>query len=708
MSDCRSGRCSDRQVIPQAQVWQHEIPMAAPCSGGSCSPRSFDRMPTRTLDMPPAPYGRSCDGGVCQPSDSRAFVLKPFDKSQHESNIKSNFDFTDGDYSKALAKAAREGKPLVVVFASDRTPGAMNSVDSVKSAQNSRVGNEGWPVKDNAVFVYVDSDKAAKTPELRDLMNQKGISGDRARTIVYNAEMGPDGKVKAVATALNNDRSDFSGAQLASDIHSAKAHSRPLNVPEGKDAKEAFLKPQEATPAPADRTGDKSTQTAKLEAKLAEQAQELEKMKQELLALRLELLEARKNNGRPRSTVTEPYFPPARERPSEDPISDILKTQLPTSTPQDVQPKPPTLGPIPREVVPNPKTRDGKPVEPDSNKPGINKPEVKKPGAQVEAPPAAKAPEAPKVPQGAQSPKGIDLLKPDAKPKEDQPNQFEDKRNQIRAAFNNFSESEDRRLNGAVATMKDDHPTATAEKTKWLRQQEDMNLLADGDIRAKLNNLGTYWTGSGRRADEDALVEKRAQQWQDLRYQAANPGDPNHKAKQFMLYEFMTGKHTDGFNFGTENEYRVGHGGSALKTDREEWQKQAAKALVEVIKKPGVEHELATRLIIDGLNNPKVPVSARIELLAGIEHMAADTKNKYLDGHPGPTAVAVVVRSLLKSHNEKEDNGDFQRAAMDKLVKMNAEAAYGVIEYLAREGGSDRTRQHARDHIVKLTQKTAK
>jgi hypothetical protein len=38
-------------------------------------------------------------------------------------------------------------------------------------------------------------------------------------------------------------------------------------------------------------------------------------------------------------------------------------------------------------------------------------------------------------------------------------------------------------LSGAVATVKDDHPTATPEKAKWLRQQEDMNLLADGDIR---------------------------------------------------------------------------------------------------------------------------------------------------------------------------------------------------------------------------------
>jgi hypothetical protein len=68
----------------------------------------------------------------------------------------------------------------------------------------------------------------------------------------------------------------------------------------------------------------------------------------------------------------------------------------------------------------------------------------------------------------------------------------------------------------------------------------------------------------------------------------------------------------------------------------------------------------------------------------------------------------VVVRSLLKSHNEKEDNGDFQRAAMDKLVKMNAEAAYGVIEYLAREGGSDRTRQHARDLVSKVATESGK
>jgi hypothetical protein len=343
-------------------------------------------------------------------------------------------------------------------------------------------------------------------------------------------------------------------------------------------------------------------------------------------------------------------------------------------------------------VAPKPEPRDGKP------------PAASKPEPRDGKPPAASKPEPRdgKPPAAPNGPQGIDLLKPDPKP-----NQFEERRNEI-LAFNKFSEGVDRRLNGAVATMKDDHPTATAEMTKWLREQADMNLLADGDIRAKLNNLGTYFTGSGRRADEDALVEKRAQQWQDLRLQAANPEDPNHKAKQYMLYEFMTGKHTDGFNFGTENDYRVRNGGSALKTDREEWQKQAAKALVEIIKKPGVEHELATRLIIDGLNNPKVPVSVRVELLAGIEHMAKDTQNKYLDGHPGPTAVAVVVRSLLKSHNEKEDNGDFQRAAMNKLVEMKAEVAYGVIEYLAREGGSDRTRQHARDLISKLAPKSGK
>jgi len=596
--------------------------------------------------MPPAPYGRSCDGGFCQPTEAKAAFFKPFDKNQHESNIRNNFDYTDKDFSKALAKAAREGKPLVVVFASDRTPGAMNAGDSVTSAQNSRVGNESWPVKGNAVFVYVDSDRAANNPELRDLMNQKGISGDRARTIVYNAEMGTDGKVKAVPTALNNDRSDFSGAQLAADIHSAKAYSRPLNVPE----------------ASAERATAPKERNLTLEERFEMKLKELEKTQREINELAAELKLVRRNQER-------------------------RNAQNPT----DAQ-KPQETLPMPREAAPKPEPKDGKP------------PAAPKPEPRDGKPPAAPKPEPRdgKPPAGPNGPQGIDILKPDAKPKE------EDQLKQMRAAFNNFSEAVDRRLNGAVATMKDDHPTATAEKTKWLRQQEDMNLLADGDIRKKLNNLGTYFTGSGRRADEDALVEKRAQQWQDLRYQAANPGDPNHKAKQFMLYEFMTGKHTDGFNFGTENEYRVGHGGSALKTDREEWQKQAAKALVDVIKKPGVEHELATRLIIDGLNNPKVPVSARIELLAGIEHMAKDTQNKYLDGNPRPTAVAVVVRSLLKSHNEKEDNGDFQRAAMDKLVQMNAVEAYDVLGYMAREGGSDRTRQHVRDIIAKLTQKTAK
>lgn len=657
MSDCRSGRCSDRPVVEQAQTFYYEMPQRSSCNSGGCSPRVEQ---WQTLSVPPAPYGSFCQGSTCSPSDARAAVIKPFDKVQHDSDVNNNFEFTDKDFSKALAKAAKEGKPLVVVYASDRTPGAMNAAgDTVQSAQASSVGNERWPVKGNAVFVYADTDSAAKNPELSKLMNDKGITGDRARTIIYNAELGSDGKAKAVATALNNDRSDFSGAQLAADIHSAKGYSRPLAIKEVNDVKDLAVKPKEtvAPPAPAAESTDgkaekkagKNESPESIEHRLTQKVKEMERLQKELEVMKKEMEVLRKGLGQP---------------------------AVPNAA---------------RETAPMPKQAQAKPPE---NKPAEAKPDAVKP---VESKP--------------KGPIGIDLLKPDAPAKPnaaDQPNQFEQPRNQIQSNFNSFLDSENRRLEGAVPTVKDDHPTATKETTKWLREQEDMNLLADGDIRNKLNNLGTYFTTSGRLADEDALMQKRSEQWQDLRIQAGNSQDPNHKSKQFMLYEFMTGSHTDGYKFGNANESRESAGGSALRTDRERMSVEAAEALTKIVANPNVKHELSARLIADGLSNTKVPIAARVKLLDAIEPIAKDAPNQYLDGHPRATAVAMVVRSLLKSHQEKENNGDFQRAAMEKLVKMNAEEAYGAIEFISRESGSDTTRQHARAHLAKLAASAGK
>lgn len=667
MSDCRSGRCYDRPVVEQAHTFYYEMPQRSSCSGGSCAPRVEH---WQTLSVPPAPYGSFCQGNTCSPSDARAAVMKSFDKVQHDSDVNNNFEFTDKDFSKALAKAAKEGKPLVVVYASDRTPGAMNAAgDTVRSAQASSVGNERWPVKGNAVFVYADTDSAAKNPELSKLMNDKGITGDRARTIIYNAELGADGKAKAVATVLNNDRSDFSGAQLAADIHSAKGYSRPLAI---KEVNDLAVKPKEAVappapPAPSAESTDSKVENKagkadgpeSIEHRLTRKVKEMERLQQELEVMKKEM--------------------------------EVLRKGL-------AHPVVPNAG---RETAPMPRQVEAKPadIKPDVAKPGVAKPDVSK----TDAPKPVES-----KPKG---PIGIDLLKPDAPVNPnaaDQPNQFENRRNQIQANFNRFLDSENRRLEGAVPTVKDDHPTATKETTKWLREQDDMNLLADGDIRNKLNDLGTYFRTSGRLADEDALVQKRSEQWQDLRIQAGNPQDPNHKSKQFMLYEFMTGSHTDGYKFGNANESRESAGGSALRTDRERMSVEAAEALTKIVANPNVKHELSARLIADGLCNTKVPIAARIKLLDAIEPLAKDAQNQYLDGHPRATAVAMVVRSLLKSHQEKENNGDFQRAAMEKLVKMNAEEGYGAIEFLSRESGSDTTRQHARAHLAKLAASVGK
>ena len=261
-----------------------------------------------------------------------------------------------------------------------------------------------------------------------------------------------------------------------------------------------------------------------------------------------------------------------------------------------------------------------------------------------------------------------------------------------------FAANEVPRLTRALAVDKALHPGAKDGNTDSLLHEEDMNLLRDGDAKAKIENLGTFIFSSRKEAEME-VWKARDGQWEKIRQTASEPADPNHEGKQLLLHEFLTGKHLDG------NKY----GASELKTDKLMWQIQAAEGLNKVLARPDIDHELASRLIIDALcDTEKVPTEARIKLLESASHMMNDDANPFMVKHAKRTTETAIMRALAASLTNKGDaDGAFQRAAIETLVAMNCVESFATIEKVYN-GSSGETRQKAEaalEHFMGIAKK---
>lgn len=112
-------------------------------------------------------------------------VIRPSNNTwsagQYDSAVKRNFRFTEKDYDKALYTAAKEGKPVVLVF------GGKNVPDSQKLLNQSFPGGA---MNDRAVTVYVDMDKVDRNSSIGRFADQHVRNSNLAYTMVFS--LSPD------------------------------------------------------------------------------------------------------------------------------------------------------------------------------------------------------------------------------------------------------------------------------------------------------------------------------------------------------------------------------------------------------------------------------------------------------------------------------------------------------------------------------------
>jgi hypothetical protein len=284
---------------------------------------------------------------------------------------------------------------------------------------------------------------------------------------------------------------------------------------------------------------------------------------------------------------------------------------------------------------------------------------------------------------------------------------------QIKAGFDKYMKGEEVRLSRAISTKEAEHPTTSSASTRWLLDQGRENLIPDWKFTKKIDDVGSKWTTNGVISSENELVAARAEQWEQVRSNAANKQDPNMETKQALLHEIMTGQHLDGRKFGRTNDSR---GDNPLKTDKVQMQVEAAEAQVKANGTSGINHDFTTRSIISGLRGEgrkddsgnvsgvylPVPEKARIKLLDAIVPMSNDTGNPFLDGKPKDVALATVVTALERSHASGKPEETFQLAAINKAMELKDPRALGIMEKLSTESSMPKVKALATQKVAEL------
>lgn len=107
---------------------------------------------------------------------------------QYDASIKKKFKYTDQNYGQALNAAAREGKPVVLIFGSKKTNDTQRLIDGkLPYTQGNR---------DNAIFCYVDMDRVQQNPnsEMARYVNKHVRPGNNVYTMVFSVSPGRNGE----------------------------------------------------------------------------------------------------------------------------------------------------------------------------------------------------------------------------------------------------------------------------------------------------------------------------------------------------------------------------------------------------------------------------------------------------------------------------------------------------------------------------------
>jgi|GEM_PF-329090 len=159
---------------------------AGNCGQGSCSPedprQQLADMRTRKVHGFADRSNSSMNGSVIIPSENS------WSNDSYKATIAKNFQYTDLNYNQALTTAAREGKPIVAVF------GSRNLRDSQHLVENAIPASAR---QRDAVYVYIDTDRAQGNPNFTNLINSEIKPTNLAHTRVYSLSRDGSGKLSA-------------------------------------------------------------------------------------------------------------------------------------------------------------------------------------------------------------------------------------------------------------------------------------------------------------------------------------------------------------------------------------------------------------------------------------------------------------------------------------------------------------------------------
>lgn len=255
-SDSNSGNCAPRPVHPQAfypgqagqpQQFRGQQPGYVDCNQGYYAPVA----PQQFRGNEGVRHTEYRDG-------------KYSSVVEQNNPYKPKSEYNEDTFTDAANRAAKEGKPLVVVVGNENDPRTREHLSRAWGAQQGSSEVQGRPetrhyYKDDAIFVNVDPAKVKEGSVLAGVMANQQLGKDSApATLVLGTSEAADGTRLHTQQRFNNPAQSFG---IIGEIDRAKTQLKPLSVTY-KDAVKPTSdspvtpKPEETKPAgtkPADK-----------------------------------------------------------------------------------------------------------------------------------------------------------------------------------------------------------------------------------------------------------------------------------------------------------------------------------------------------------------------------------------------------------------------------------------------------------------------